>query len=196
MASVQAATRGMEAGKAYFVQGGRPVALISPTEKEAAAAAPRLREGQLKAAGAEPGFMRSLWPVTVRALLNSKTFNDSLYENPWSKKACEDPAFLRGYLADGKNPDGVKRELGLVLKLLEDSNAARAAAGTKFAQRILDCPAVQKLSGDREAVASLAKENPALLKALASPVGLEILAADPKAAPLFTQVQKALEKNP
>lgn len=171
---------------------GGEALLAASSQAEAARSAPRLTDAQKAAAGATPGLLRSLWPATVRVLLDSKAFNDSLYANAFAKQACGDPKFLGSYLADGKADDGVKQDTGRVLALLEDPSSARAAAKTEFAKRLLECPSVQKLAADKDTVALLARENPDLLKLARNPVAAEILRGNEKAAPLYDDVLAAL----
>ncbi len=194
---VGAAAKGLSAGLAAFgtkPRGGE-VQLAAASEAEAARAAPRLSEAQKKEAGRSLGILRSLWPATVRVLLDSKTFNDAFYANAFARQACDDPKFLASYLADAKNPEGVKRELGHVLALLQEPDSARAATKTEFAQRLVECPAVQKLGHDRLAVAALLKANPDLVRVAEDPLAAEILRSDPRSAGMYAEVTQALKDS-
>lgn len=169
-----------------------PATIVAASEAEAERAAPRLAETQKRAAGETPGFMRLLWPATVRVLLNSKTFNDALYSNAFAKQACANPDFLAAYLSDAKDPEGVTRDVAHLAALLAEPDAAKAAAKTEFAQRAVECPAVRALARDRRAVTALAAANPALAELARDPAAAAILRSDDKASPLYDAVLQAL----
>ena len=188
-----AAGRMLAAGMAAIAASrAAPATIVAASEPEAERAAPRLAEAQKRAAGETPGFLRLLWPATVRVLLNSKTFNDALYSNAFAKQACSNPDFLASYLADAKDPEGVTQDVARLSALLAEPDAAKAAAKTEFAQRAVECPAVQALARDRRAVASLAAANPALAQLARDPVAAQLLRSDEKASPLYDAVLQAL----
>jgi|GEM_PF-1865423 len=163
--------------------------------------APSDREG-LRRLGAERGLLSRLvagalnHPAALAVLLNNKTLVDAYFSRGQVQQNCASGASLKSYLMNGADPQGVAEETAIARNLLQNRQAAAAAAGTEFGARLLACPAVGQLAADRSSAVQIAAANPSLMGLVGDPAAASALASNPRAAALLGGVQAALSAAP
>ncbi len=147
------------------------------------------------------GAFKFAWKITdhpkvLKFLLDNKMFNDAVFSQKFAKKVCNDKAFTTQYFMDPNKPGGIQDEMWAVDELLKKPEAAKAAAQSEFARRIMDCPTFESVSHDRDAVVGIARANPHTLMTLANPAALDIIGSNSKAQDTLLVIQNELNAGP
>lgn len=180
------ATRGARAGNAL----GDEAAL-------AAMGGPK-SPGSARALGERRGLLSRLagellrHPAALRALFNNRHVVDGFMSRDLVQRNCSSPQALKSYLLDGRSPGGVQEVLPKVRSFLREPDAARAVAGTRFAQALGQCPSLQALSQDAGSIQQILAANPAYLGILTDPAFANGLGADARALTVFKNVNAAM----